>query len=95
MVCSHSTHSATVSRSSRRFPASSLHLIPALVLLALVGASWRLEWIGGLAFIGLAIFYAVMANGHIEWMLVISGPLAVVGALFWWSWFRHSELRVS
>ena len=76
-------------------PGFLVHLIPALVLLALVGASWRLEWIGGLAFIGLAVFYAVMAKGHIEWMLVISGPLAVVGALFWWSWFRHSELHVS
>jgi hypothetical protein len=76
-------------------PGFLVHLIPALVLLAVVGASWRLEWIGGLAFIGLAVFYALMAKGHIEWMLVISGPLAVVGALFWWSWFRHSELHVS
>ena len=73
-----------------------VHLIPAFVLLALVGASWRWEWIGGVAFIGLAVAYAVtMARGHIDWMLVISGPLLVVGALFLWSWLHHSELRAS
>jgi len=73
-----------------------IHLIPAFVLLALVGASWRWEWIGGLAFIGLAVAYAVtMARGHIDWLLVISGPLLVVGALFLWSWLHHGELRAS
>jgi len=72
-----------------------VHLIPAYLLLALVGASWRREWIGGLAFIGLAVFYALMAKSHLDWVLMISGPLAVVGALFWWSWFRHSEWHVS
>lgn len=70
-----------------------IHLIPAFVLLALVGASWRWEWIGGVAFIGLSVVYAMtMATGHLDWMLVISGPLAVVGALFLWSWF-HQALR--
>lgn len=73
-----------------------VHLIPAFVLLALVGASWRWEWIGGVAFIGLAVFYAMtMAREHLDWMLVISGPLMVVGALFVWSWRHHGELRAS
>src|SRR5687767_3851348 len=53
-----------------------IHLIPALVLLALVVASFRREWIGGVAFIGLAVLYAVtMSRGHVDWMLTISGPL--------------------
>jgi hypothetical protein len=34
------------------------HLIPAVLLLALVGASFRWAWIGGVAFIGLAVVYA-------------------------------------
>jgi len=73
-----------------------VHLIPAFVLLALVGASWRWEWIGGVAFIGLAVLYAMtMARGHLDWVLVISGPLMVVGALFVWSWRRHGELHAS
>lgn len=77
-------------------PGFLVHLIPALVLLVLVGVSWRWEWIGGVAFIGLAVAYAAtMARGRIDWMLVISGPLLVVGALFSWSWFNRGEPRAS
>jgi hypothetical protein len=73
-----------------------IHLIPALVLLALVVASFRWEWIGGVTFIGLAVVYAMtMSRGRLDWMLVISGPLAVVGALFLWSWFHRSRLHAS
>jgi hypothetical protein len=73
-----------------------IHLIPAFILLVLVGASWRREWIGGLAFVALAVVYATtMARGHLDWMLVISGPLMIVGALFLWSWRHHTELHAS
>jgi hypothetical protein len=45
-------------------------------------------------FIGLAVAYAVMmSKGRLDWMLTISGPLLVVGALFGWSWFRRGRLR--
>ncbi len=67
-----------------------IHLVPAIVLLALVGVSWRWEWIGGVAFLALALGYATtMARGHVDWMLAISGPLAVVGALFLMSWVHR------
>ena len=73
-----------------------VHLTPAFVLLALVGASWRRAWIAGVAFIGLAVVYAVtMSKGRIDWMLVISGPLAIVGALYLWSWVHYRERPVS
>jgi hypothetical protein len=73
-----------------------IHLIPAVVLLALVVASFRWEWIGGVAFIGLAIVYAMtMSRDRLDWMLLISGPLAIVGALFVWSWFHHGKLHAS
>jgi hypothetical protein len=68
-----------------------IHLIPAVVVLALVAASSRREWIGGLAFMGLAVLYAMTAAGHLDWVLVISGPLMVVGVLFAWNWFHHRE----
>jgi hypothetical protein len=42
------------------------------------------------AFIGLAAVYAAtMSKGRLDWMITISGPLFVVGALFLWSWFRR------
>ena len=67
-----------------------IHLIPAFVLLALVLVSFRWEWIGGVAFVGLALVYALtMSRGRPDWMLAVSGPLAVVGVLFLWSWFRR------
>jgi hypothetical protein len=73
-----------------------IHLIPAFVLLTLVAASFRWEWIGAVAFIGLAIVYAMtMSRGRLDWMLLISGPLAIVGALFLWSWFHHGKLHAS
>jgi hypothetical protein len=77
-------------------PDFGIHLIPAFVLLALVGAFWRREWIGGVAFIGLAVLYAITTGrSHLDWMVVISCPLLIVGALFLWSWLHHSELHAS
>jgi hypothetical protein len=74
----------------------AVHLIPAFVVLALVAASWRREWIGGLAFIALAVLYAAgTVTNHPDWTLLISGPLVVVGALFAWNWFHRRELRAS
>ena len=73
-----------------------IHLIPAFVLLAVVAASFRWAWIGGVTFIGLAIVYALtMSRGRVDWMLVISGPLVIVGALFLWSWFHDGRLHAS
>ena len=73
-----------------------VHLIPALILLVLVGASWRWEWIGGVAFVGLALVYATtMAGGRLDWTLVISGPLMLVGVLFLWSWRHHGDWRAT
>lgn len=73
-----------------------IHLTPALVLLAIVGASFRWPWIGAVAFIGFALLYAItMSRGRIDWMLTISGPLLVVGALFLWSWFEQGKLTGS
>ena len=68
----------------------AIHLLPALLLLTVVAASWRREWIGALTFIGLAVVYATtMARGRIDWMLLIAGPLLLVGMLFLASWFNH------
>jgi hypothetical protein len=74
-------------------PDFAIHLVPSLLLLAVVVLSWRREWIGGVAFLGLAILYAVMVRGRLDWIIVISGPLVIVGLLFLWSWRHHKELH--
>ena len=73
-----------------------IHLIPAFVLPGLVVASFRWPVIGAVAFIGLAIAYAVtMSRGRLDWIVTISGPLLAVGALFLWSWFQRGKLQTS
>jgi hypothetical protein len=69
-----------------------IHLIPALVLLGAVAASFRRQWIGAVVFIGLAgVYAATVSNGRLDWILLISGPLLVVGVLFLWSSFRRTN----
>ena len=80
----------------RALPDFIIHLIPAVVLLGLVVVSFRRQWIGAAAFIGLGLVYAVtMSKGRLDWMLTISGPLLVVGALFLWSWFQRGRQHAS
>jgi hypothetical protein len=71
----------------------AIHLTPAVLLLGIVLASWRWQWIGGIAFVALAAGYAAAVGGQLDWILVISGPLLIVGALFLWSWRFHESLH--
>ena len=58
-----------------------------------VAIAWRLEWIGGIGFISLAVLYAVRVHGRVDWVAVISGPLVIVGVLFLVSWRYHAAVR--
>jgi hypothetical protein len=58
-----------------------------------VAIAWRFEWAGGLGFIALAITYGLSVKGHADWVAVISGPLALIGALFLLSWRRQTHAR--
>jgi hypothetical protein len=70
-----------------------LHLLPTLLLLAAVVLAWRWEWVGAVAFIGLAGLYAFDARRHLEWVALISGPLLAVGLLYLWGWRHHAQLH--
>ena len=81
-------------RNGARMPDAILdflvHLLPSLVVVTLVAASWRREWIGVMAFAILGVAYAAtMARGHVDWMVLISGPLILVSALFLCSWLNQ------
>jgi uncharacterized membrane protein SirB2 len=65
--------------------AFAIHLLPAGIVLGLVALAWRAERVGGVLFFALAVAYGAMARGRVSWMLVISAPLIVEGALFLWS----------
>ena len=65
----------------------AVHLVPAAIALALVAVAWRWPLVGAVGFLAAAALYAWIApRGHVDWIAVISGPLAIVSALYFWSW---------
>ena len=67
-------------------PAFFIHLLPATVVFLVVALAWRRPWIGALGLLALAALYAVVTRGRPDWVLVISGPLALTGLLYLASW---------
>jgi len=66
---------------------AAVHLIPAAIVLAVVVLAWRSPVIGAAGFLVSAALYAWMTpRAHLDWIAVISGPLAIVGVLYFWSW---------
>lgn len=59
-----------------------LHLVPAAIVAAVVAIAWRYPWAGAIGFVGLAVAYAAMSSDRPDWILVISGPLALLAVLF-------------
>jgi hypothetical protein len=70
-----------------------MHLIPALIVLAAVVVAWRWEAVGGFLLIALGVFYLVRTLNHLDWCLVISGPLFLTGGLFLIDWASRARLR--
>jgi hypothetical protein len=72
-----------------------MHLIPNMIVLAILILAWKWEWIGALAFAGLGVFYIMWAWGkfHISAYLAISGPLFLIAILFLVGWMVRSQIR--
>ncbi len=74
-----------------------LHLIPTFLVVAILVLSWRREWIGGALFVALALLYVVWASGKpffgVPVLLLIAGPLLLVGVLFLLNWRYRALLR--
>jgi hypothetical protein len=73
-----------------------IHLMPLLVLLALLAAAWRWEWLGAVAF-GLFGLWALSINVHDAipfsvYLLVVGIPL-LIAALMALNWIYHTEVR--
>jgi len=74
-----------------------IHLIPTWIVLAVLFLAWRREWVGGLLFGALGAAYLIQAWGRFHWSayLCISGPLFLVGVLFFLNWIYRKELRAN
>lgn len=70
-----------------------IHLLPSLALLAIVIASWKWELVGTVCFLSFAIFYvwSVGLGRPWSWYAFISGPAAIVAALFFISWLQKKK----
>jgi len=62
-----------------------IHLVPSLVLIALLVISWKHEKIGGILFVILGVVFTIFFNTYhdIVTFLMISVPVFLVGILFW------------
>jgi len=72
-----------------------IHLIPVIIVVAVLVLTWRRQWIGALLFPTLALAYPVLSRGKQYWMgyLVISGPLVLLGVLFMLNWIYREQLQ--
>ena len=73
--------------------ALAIHLIPTAIIVVVLAASWRWEWVGGVLFIALGILYLKRMWHHPAAVAGISGPLFLLGALFLLNWWKRAEIR--
>jgi hypothetical protein len=72
-----------------------IHNIPVYVVVIVLIVAWKREWVGGIAFLGLAALYMVLTrlNQHWSAYAVISGGLVVISILFFLNWKYKNQLR--
>jgi hypothetical protein len=73
-----------------------IHLIPTAIIVVILILSWRrYPMIGAIGYFILGILYIIMAWGKFHWSAyaAISGPLIVIGILYYFNWIYRSELR--
>ncbi|MGA2649363.1 MAG: hypothetical protein ABSF28_02515 [Terracidiphilus sp.] len=77
--------------------AFSIHLVPAMVIVAILIVAWRWEWIGTGMFSLAAVYYAVtMLSRNVKNWPAVSGislPLLLIAAMFLICWIQRSNVR--
>ncbi|MFM6926295.1 MAG: hypothetical protein ACKOU7_12390 [Ferruginibacter sp.] len=65
-----------------------IHLVPTGIIILVLALSWHHEWVGAIIFTILAIAYLIAGWGKSHWsaIVLISGPLFILGILFFISW---------
>ena len=67
------------------------HLLPTLFCVLIIIISWKREWIGTLVFFALAIVYAWWASDHVQWILLMGGPMLLLAGLYGFAWVRRKR----
>lgn len=65
-----------------------IHLIPTALILLIAALAWRWEWVGALAYLGMAAWYVAGSGGRQHWVtyVVIVGSLLLLAVLYLLSW---------
>jgi hypothetical protein len=71
--------------------ALAIHLIPTVIIVAALLLAWRWERIGTLIFFALGGAYMILARGNLQAILFISGPLVLIGILFFIDWCANRQ----
>jgi ABC-type uncharacterized transport system permease subunit len=64
-----------------------MHLVPSILVLALVVVGWKHEGIAAAGFVALALVYAGTMRERLPWIALVATPLGLVSALFFYSWW--------
>lgn len=72
-----------------------MHLIPTFLILVVLVIAWRWEWIGGMLFILVGLWYTFISGGqnNIEAIALIAGPAYIIGILFLVNWYNRSRAK--
>ena len=74
-----------------------MHLIPSFVLMVMLVLAWRWEWVGVVVPLGLAGLFLwwnyTVRHNVLTAVLIISGPLLLMAALFLIGWLKRAELH--
>jgi hypothetical protein len=73
------------------------HLIPALILIILLMAAWRWDWLGAILFVGYGALYLLQSQAEfpLSIYLLMAGVPFLIGILFLVSWIWKARKPVS
>ena len=71
----------------------AMHLVPTAIVVVVLVLAWRWEWIGALLFTAAGALYVSFALNHLDWILLIGGPLFLIAVLFLVNWVKRAEVH--
>jgi hypothetical protein len=79
----------------------AIHNIPSLLIVTILVAVWRREWIGTILFAAAGLAYIAWTMQHtnlalaikLNWIVFVAGPMFVIAALFLANWMKRAQLH--
>jgi hypothetical protein len=72
-----------------------MHLVPTGIVVLILVLAWHWAWVGAVLFPLLGVLYIAVFWEPSNWpaYLLLSGPLVLIGILFWLNWHYRTELQ--